>query len=133
MTHSRPPYTPSFVQWLLSSRFQSCAMDTDHGFNTPHSEQTESSISKIPKILPHERVFPIQIGTELFKLSGASLSFDGEFRYPVIESLRQTDPGGRGNWGTQVADWEIRCDSPVILLTILPMPAEIGRGGWRGS
>ncbi|KAK0705573.1 hypothetical protein B0H67DRAFT_498654 [Lasiosphaeris hirsuta] len=33
-------------------------------------------ISKIPKILPHERVFPIQIGSELFKLSGASISSD---------------------------------------------------------
>lgn len=32
---------------------------------------------KIPHILPHERVFPIQIGSELFKLSGASLSSDG--------------------------------------------------------
>lgn len=36
-------------------------------------------ISKIPKILPHERVFPIQIGSELFKLSGASLSSDGVY------------------------------------------------------
>ena len=36
-------------------------------------------IEKIPYILPHERVFPIQIGTELFKLSGASLSSDGAF------------------------------------------------------
>ncbi|KAI1427961.1 hypothetical protein F5Y12DRAFT_99187 [Xylaria sp. FL1777] len=33
-------------------------------------------ITKIPNILPHERVFPIQIGSELFKLSGASLSSD---------------------------------------------------------
>ncbi|KAI1269548.1 hypothetical protein F5Y18DRAFT_102733 [Xylariaceae sp. FL1019] len=33
-------------------------------------------ISKIPNILPHERVFPVQIGSELFKLSGASLSSD---------------------------------------------------------
>ncbi|KAI0136875.1 BTB/POZ domain-containing protein [Xylariales sp. AK1849] len=33
-------------------------------------------ISKIPRLLPHERVFPIQIGSELFKLSGASLSSD---------------------------------------------------------
>lgn len=32
---------------------------------------------KIPHILPHERVFPIQIGSELFKLSGASISSDG--------------------------------------------------------
>lgn len=31
----------------------------------------------IPVILPHERVFPIQIGSELFRLSGASLSSDG--------------------------------------------------------
>lgn len=38
---------------------------------------TPQLISSIPKILPHERVFPVQIGTELFKLSGASLSSDG--------------------------------------------------------
>jgi hypothetical protein len=31
----------------------------------------------IPNILPHERVFPIQIGCELFRLSGASISSDG--------------------------------------------------------
>lgn len=31
----------------------------------------------IPGILPHEKVFPIQIGTELFRLSGASISSDG--------------------------------------------------------
>ncbi|KAH8599491.1 hypothetical protein B0O99DRAFT_612125 [Bisporella sp. PMI_857] len=30
----------------------------------------------IPHILPHERVFPIQIGQELFRLSGASISSD---------------------------------------------------------
>ncbi|CZS97568.1 related to BTB/POZ domain-containing protein [Rhynchosporium graminicola] len=30
----------------------------------------------IPHILPHEKVFPIQIGTELFRLSGASISSD---------------------------------------------------------
>ncbi|KAM0264696.1 hypothetical protein ACHAQJ_000521 [Trichoderma viride] len=33
-------------------------------------------VHKIPQILPRERVFPIQIGGELFKLSGASLSSD---------------------------------------------------------
>ena len=37
--------------------------------------------NRIPKILPHERVFPIQIGTELFKLSGASISSDGVFSH----------------------------------------------------
>lgn len=30
----------------------------------------------IPMVLPHERVFPIQIGSELFRLSGASISSD---------------------------------------------------------
>jgi hypothetical protein len=40
----------------------------------PHNEST---INNIPQILPHNRVFPIQVGDELFKLSGASLSFDG--------------------------------------------------------
>jgi len=33
----------------------------------------------IPNILPHERVFPIQIGSELFRLSGASISSDGMY------------------------------------------------------
>ncbi len=46
-----------------------------------HDPQAPTStvqlITKIPKILPHERVFPIQIGSELFKLSGASISSDG--------------------------------------------------------
>jgi hypothetical protein len=31
----------------------------------------------IPNILPHGKVFPIQIGSELFRLSGASISSDG--------------------------------------------------------
>lgn len=39
----------------------------------------ESGVSThhIPNILPHERVFPVQLGSELFKLSGASISSDG--------------------------------------------------------
>lgn len=40
---------------------------------------SESNVARIPHILPHERVFPIQIGSELFKLSGASLSSDGAY------------------------------------------------------
>jgi len=35
--------------------------------------------NNIPKIIPHERVFPIQIGSELFRLSGASISSDGMY------------------------------------------------------
>ncbi|KAF5008729.1 hypothetical protein FDECE_5016 [Fusarium decemcellulare] len=37
---------------------------------------SEQNVARIPLVLPHERVFPIQIGSELFKLSGASLSSD---------------------------------------------------------
>ncbi|KIH90747.1 K+ channel tetramerization domain containing protein [Sporothrix brasiliensis 5110] len=40
------------------------------------SESSMQMAARIPNILPHERVFPIQIGCELFKLSGASLSSD---------------------------------------------------------
>jgi hypothetical protein len=29
-------------------------------------------------VLPHERVFPVQIGSQLFRLSGASISSDGK-------------------------------------------------------
>lgn len=43
---------------------------------------SESTVARIPHILPHERVFPIQIGSELFKLSGASLSSDGVYSSP---------------------------------------------------
>ncbi|RGP80601.1 hypothetical protein FLONG3_1274 [Fusarium longipes] len=41
---------------------------------------SERNVARIPLILPHERVFPIQIGSELFKLSGASLSSDAKER-----------------------------------------------------
>lgn len=44
--------------------------------NQRPAQSSTQLISKIPKILPHERVFPIQIGSELFKLSGASISSD---------------------------------------------------------
>ncbi|KAK4102490.1 hypothetical protein N658DRAFT_495199 [Parathielavia hyrcaniae] len=45
----------------------------EDGFPEPESL---ISANRIPKLLPHERVFPIQIGCELFKLSGASISSD---------------------------------------------------------
>ena|ERR1700710_2733109 len=43
----------------------------------PSIAQARRWNTDIPNILPHERVFPIQIGTELFRLSGASISSDG--------------------------------------------------------
>ena len=44
------------------------------------------STSQIPPVLPPEKVFPIQIGSELFRLSGASISSDGRLssRPPVL-------------------------------------------------
>ncbi|KAE8443136.1 hypothetical protein EG329_002305 [Mollisiaceae sp. DMI_Dod_QoI] len=42
----------------------------------------------IPSILPHERVFPIQIGSELFRLSGASISSDAEDNGGDSNSIR---------------------------------------------
>jgi hypothetical protein len=36
----------------------------------------------VPSILPPEKVFPIQIGSELFRLSGASISSDGLYIPP---------------------------------------------------
>jgi hypothetical protein len=34
--------------------------------------------------LPSEKVFPIQIGSELFRLSGASIASDGEWPCPYV-------------------------------------------------
>ncbi|KAK3683340.1 hypothetical protein B0T22DRAFT_245521 [Podospora appendiculata] len=60
------------------------------------SESAAPLISKIPKILPHERVFPIQIGCELFKLSGASLSSDAPsyFSQYFLCQLNQAEAKG---------------------------------------
>ncbi|KAK7741912.1 hypothetical protein SLS62_010889 [Diatrype stigma] len=57
---------------------------------------TPQLISKIPKILPHERVFPIQIGSELFKLSGASLSSDAPsyFSEYFRSQIKRADENG---------------------------------------
>ncbi len=43
--------------------------------------------TEIPNILPHERVFPIQIGSELSRLSGASISSDGVYPRSSCPSL----------------------------------------------
>ncbi|GKT56748.1 BTB/POZ domain-containing protein [Colletotrichum tofieldiae] len=58
----------------------------------PHDE---AQVAKIPHILPHERVFPIQIGNELFKLSGASISSDApsyfsQYFYCQVKKAQET-------------------------------------------
>ncbi|TDZ25543.1 Uncharacterized protein Cob_v001590 [Colletotrichum orbiculare MAFF 240422] len=62
---------------------------------SPAPPRDEETVSKIPQILPHERVFPIQIGSELFKLSGASISSDApsyfsQYFYCQIKKAHET-------------------------------------------
>lgn len=48
----------------------------------------------IPQILPHDRMYNIQIGTKLFKISGASLSSDGPSyftNYFIKKDLERTN------------------------------------------
>lgn len=40
--------------------------------------------SKLTTVLPAGKVFPIQIGSELFRLSGASISSDGQYWLPQL-------------------------------------------------
>jgi hypothetical protein len=72
----------------------------------------------IPHILPHERVFPIQIGSELFHLSGASLSSDGEPSQPVPCSSSSD----------RYMLTRASVSSAVVLLPVLPLPDQDGRG-----
>ena len=48
------------------------------------------SNSQIPPVLPPEKVFPIQIGSELFRLSGASISSDGKCFAKIVHLRRLT-------------------------------------------
>jgi hypothetical protein len=42
------------------------------------------SASAAPLVLPARKVFPIQIGDKLFRLSGASISSDGKSKTPTV-------------------------------------------------
>ncbi|KAM4059138.1 BTB/POZ fold domain containing protein [Hirsutella rhossiliensis] len=68
----------------MASASPSDALSDGHG-STPNTagaaamrppRPLDRATAKIPDILPHSRVFPIQIGSELFKLSGASICSD---------------------------------------------------------
>lgn len=63
---------------MASTGSRDASASADPGGPDTVAPVSGDSFTKIPHILPHERVFPIQIGGELFKLSGASLSSDGE-------------------------------------------------------
>ncbi len=76
--HGTPAATPS-QQMSMQQPKPPPSMATNTAAVAHDHVLTESSVqpaSRIPNILPHERVFPIQIGSELFKLSGASISSD---------------------------------------------------------
>lgn len=49
-----------------------------------------------PSILPPEKVFPVQIGSELFRLSGASISSDAPSYFTQFfeEQIRQNEQSG---------------------------------------
>jgi hypothetical protein len=55
------------------------------------------STNHIPNILPHERVFPVQLGSELFKLSGASISSDAPsyFSQYFICQIKRAEEAGQ--------------------------------------
>lgn len=48
--------------------------------NTDSDSQRGSPATKVKSTLPAEKVFSIQIGTELFRLSGASIASDGQLK-----------------------------------------------------
>lgn len=69
-----------------SSAIASAPRPVDHAASSNNNNSNNTLQPEIPPVLPHERVFPIQIGGELFKLSGASLSSDGSCYLPCLAS-----------------------------------------------
>ncbi|KAK7897783.1 hypothetical protein LTR67_004413 [Exophiala xenobiotica] len=76
-----------------------------HSLNPSASSQASSrqrptgsrtSTAHPPSILPPEKVFPIQIGSELFRLSGASISSDAPSYFTQFfeEQIRQNEESG---------------------------------------
>ncbi|KAK9459256.1 uncharacterized protein V1516DRAFT_679425 [Lipomyces oligophaga] len=61
----------------------------------------------IPRVLPHEQVFPIQVGDTLFRLSGASLSSDAPSYFTAFFKAQrpiQSSPGGPVTYPTLYID-----------------------------
>ena len=87
--NTRQPQTQMQMQTQSQTQGQAQAQaQAQMGLDHQSFEPTNSTdlVNRIPNILPHERVFPIQIGSELFKLSGASISSDGN--RPVLVVAR---------------------------------------------
>ncbi|KAI1328549.1 hypothetical protein F5Y16DRAFT_150621 [Xylariaceae sp. FL0255] len=82
--------------------------DSDQSRNIMHLPPSSAAhlLTKIPNILPHERVFPIQIGSELFKLSGASLSSDAPsyFTQYFLSQIKEVSQDGANSVRTIYID-----------------------------
>jgi hypothetical protein len=61
-----------------------------------------------PSILPPEKVFPIQIGSELFRLSGASISSDGLYIPPSDLVILQAKNPRAPSYFTQFFEDQVR-------------------------
>ncbi|KAH7625257.1 hypothetical protein B0T09DRAFT_361634 [Sordaria sp. MPI-SDFR-AT-0083] len=81
---------------MASSGGEVHSRNGEHGVSS-FSASSHQRIVHIPNILPHERVFPIQIGSELFKLSGASISSDAPsyFSQYFLCQLKQASDAGQ--------------------------------------
>ncbi|EQB55077.1 BTB/POZ domain-containing protein [Colletotrichum gloeosporioides Cg-14] len=79
-----PPPPPFAADMSVANTANGKPQQQQRPSRSPAPPRDEEAVSKIPNLLPHERVFPIQIGSELFKLSGASISSDGASTIPVF-------------------------------------------------
>ncbi|KAJ0277184.1 hypothetical protein COL940_007935 [Colletotrichum noveboracense] len=79
-----PPPPPFAADMSVANTVNGKPQPQQRPSRSPAPPRDEEAVSKIPNLLPHERVFPIQIGSELFKLSGASISSDGASTIPAF-------------------------------------------------
>ena len=57
---------------------------------TMADSSSSSASPQYHSILPHEKVFPVQVGSEIFRLSGASITSDGQsISTPVLDFAAQ--------------------------------------------
>jgi hypothetical protein len=76
------------VDALTVELSQMATTNSNNDNHTPKMSQRQMQIMhKIPKVLPHECVFAIQIGSEMFKLSGVSVIRSSEQQvYPPADA-----------------------------------------------
>ncbi|KAF0324757.1 BTB/POZ domain-containing protein [Colletotrichum asianum] len=90
-----PPPPPFAADMSVANTANGKPQPQQRPSRSPAPPRDEEAVSKIPNLLPHERVFPIQIGSELFKLSGASISSDApsyfsQYFYCQVKKAKET-------------------------------------------